>query len=86
MVIALIVVLAAIRVKREDLAGAQTQLSSPAGDAVTREDARGRVSVTGYQAMAGGIFPPAIVRCAGPGLRELHGGGPGPGPTPLTPG
>ena len=37
MVIALIVVLAAIRVKRADLAGAQTQLASPAGDAVTRE-------------------------------------------------
>jgi MFS family permease len=37
MVIALIVVLAAIRVKREDLAGAQTQLSSPAGDPAGRE-------------------------------------------------
>ena len=37
MVIALIVVLAAIRVTRADLAGAQTQLDSPAGDPVTRE-------------------------------------------------
>ena len=37
MVIALIVVLAFIRVTRADLAGAQTQLSSPSGDEVTRE-------------------------------------------------
>ena len=37
MVIALIVILAVIRVTRADLAGAQTQLSSPAGDAVARE-------------------------------------------------
>ena len=39
MVIALIVVLAAIRVKRADLAGAQTQLSSPVGDTVTTREA-----------------------------------------------
>ncbi len=37
MVLALIVVLAFIRVKRSDLAGEQTQLDSAAGDAVTRE-------------------------------------------------
>ena len=37
MVIALIVVLAAIRVTRADLAGAQTQLDSPAGDEAARE-------------------------------------------------
>jgi hypothetical protein len=37
MVIALIVVLAAIRVTRADLAGAQTQLDSPAGDEPARE-------------------------------------------------
>jgi EmrB/QacA subfamily drug resistance transporter len=40
MVIALIVVLAAVRVKRADLAGTQTTLSSPAGDAVTMEAMR----------------------------------------------
>ena len=37
MLIALIVSIAFVRVKRADLAGAQTQLDSPAGDLVTRE-------------------------------------------------
>jgi hypothetical protein len=37
MVLALIVVLAFIRVTRADLAGAQTELASPAGDEVARE-------------------------------------------------
>jgi EmrB/QacA subfamily drug resistance transporter len=37
MVIALIITIAAIRVKREDLAGAQTQLSTPAGAPASRE-------------------------------------------------
>ena len=37
MLIALIVTLAAIRVKRADLAGAQATLNSPAGDVVARE-------------------------------------------------
>jgi EmrB/QacA subfamily drug resistance transporter len=37
MVLALIVILAVIRVTRADLAGAQTQLDSPAGDMVARE-------------------------------------------------
>jgi EmrB/QacA subfamily drug resistance transporter len=37
MLIALVVAIAFVRVKRADLAGAQTQLDSPAGDLVTRE-------------------------------------------------
>ena len=37
MLIALVVSIAFVRVKRADLAGAQTQLDSPAGDAVARE-------------------------------------------------
>jgi Na+/melibiose symporter-like transporter len=37
MLIALVVSIAFVRVKRADLAGAQTQLDSPAGDLVTRE-------------------------------------------------
>jgi hypothetical protein len=37
MLIALVVVLAVIRVTRADLAGAQTQLDSPADDVVARE-------------------------------------------------
>jgi EmrB/QacA subfamily drug resistance transporter len=40
MVLALIVILLGIRVKRADLAGAQATLSSPAGDEVTMEAAR----------------------------------------------
>ena len=40
MLIALIVTIAAIRVTRADLAGAQTALASPAGDAVTMEAMR----------------------------------------------
>jgi hypothetical protein len=37
MLIALIITIAAIRVKRADLAGAQTTLASPAGDEVSAE-------------------------------------------------
>ncbi len=37
MLIALVVSIAFVRVKRADLAGAQTQLDSPAGDAIARE-------------------------------------------------
>jgi hypothetical protein len=40
MLIALIITIAAVRVKRADLAGAQTTPASPAGDDVTAEMAQ----------------------------------------------
>jgi hypothetical protein len=47
MLIALIVTIAAVRVKRADLAGAQTTLASPAGDEASARDARSRVTADG---------------------------------------
>jgi len=47
MLIALIVTIAAIRVKRADLAGAHTTPASPAGDEASARDARGRVTADG---------------------------------------
>jgi len=61
MLIALIVTLAAIRVKRADLAGAQATLNSPAGDVVAREAVE--IEYPRHAAgsrKAGGRCPPAF--------------------------
>ena len=59
MVIALIVILAVIRVTRADLAGAQTQLSSPAGADLAGADLAGAASPPGQPASAEPAKEPA---------------------------